>query len=146
MTCCFFSSFKTLLTMREDSALPSNQCPGCWFDGLQLAGFQLTITGGFWVSTEAWASTRATCAFHSKLSARVRTKPGVDSAPPNSSAGSIRVQVQSGRRVVSGRSKGARCGSPRGIAFRVASHPDTGFSRLNTVKASHFLTKKMHNK
>src|SRR5258708_16382216 len=53
MTCCFFSSFKTLLTMREDSALPSNQCPGCWFDGLQLAGFHLTITGRFWVSTEA---------------------------------------------------------------------------------------------
>ena len=52
MTCCFFSSFKTLLTIREDSALPSNQCPGCWFDGLQLAGFQVTITGRFWVSTE----------------------------------------------------------------------------------------------
>ena len=39
--------------MREDSALPSNQCPGCWFDGLQLAGFQVSITGRFWLSTEA---------------------------------------------------------------------------------------------
>lgn len=43
-----------------------NQCPGCWFDGLQLAGFQLTITGRFWVSTEAtgmvwFAGTRFDC-------------------------------------------------------------------------------------
>src|SRR5579864_6848024 len=56
MTCCFFSSLKTLLTMREDSALPPNQCPGCWFDGLRLAGFQVSITGWFWVSTEVCTS------------------------------------------------------------------------------------------
>ena len=49
MTCCFFSSLKTLLTLTEGIALASNQCPErC----LSLAGFQVIIYGRFWVFTE----------------------------------------------------------------------------------------------
>ena len=54
MTCCFFSSFKTLLTSTEGS------CPRVRLnvlgDGLSLAGFQVIIYGRFWVITEAMAS------------------------------------------------------------------------------------------
>jgi len=50
MTCCFFSSFKTLLTLTEVSPSRRNQCPErC----LSLAGFQVIMYGRFWVFTEA---------------------------------------------------------------------------------------------
>src|ERR1035441_1617553 len=51
MTCCFFSSLKTLLTVTEDSVLTS--AFNALDDGLQLAGFQVTLTGRFWVTPEA---------------------------------------------------------------------------------------------
>ena len=51
MTCCFFSSLKTLLTVTEDSVLTS--AFNVLDDGLQLAGFQVTPTGRFWVTPEA---------------------------------------------------------------------------------------------
>jgi hypothetical protein len=50
MTCCFFSSLKTLLTVTEDSVLTS--AFNALDDGLQLAGFQVTLTGRFWVTPE----------------------------------------------------------------------------------------------
>ncbi len=51
MTCCFFSSFKTLLTSPRVIALGSGiNVLDC---GLSLAGFQVIIDGRFWVITEA---------------------------------------------------------------------------------------------
>src|SRR5712692_351878 len=50
MTCCFFSSLKTLLTVTEDSVLTS--AFNVLDDDLQLAGFQVTLTGRFWVTPE----------------------------------------------------------------------------------------------
>jgi len=50
MTCCFFSSLKTLLTVTEDSVLTS--AFNALDDALQLAGFQVTFTGRFWVTPE----------------------------------------------------------------------------------------------
>ena len=49
MTCCFFSSFKTLLTSTEATALVRVNVLG---DGLSVAGFQVIISGRFWVFTE----------------------------------------------------------------------------------------------
>jgi hypothetical protein len=49
MTCCFFSSLKTLLTMRRVSPSRRIQCPE---RGLHMAGFQAFIYGRFWVFTE----------------------------------------------------------------------------------------------
>src|SRR4051812_49076190 len=46
-TCCFFSSFKTLAMPPEPTSLRGIQCPGRL---LSLAGFQVIITGRFWVS------------------------------------------------------------------------------------------------
>ena len=50
MTCCFFSSFKTLLTSTEVIALTLGvnvlEC------GLSLAGFQVILYGRFWVTPE----------------------------------------------------------------------------------------------
>src|ERR1039458_7205065 len=51
MTCCFFSSLKKLLTVTEDSVL--TPAFNVLDDGLQLAGFQVTLTGRFWVTLEA---------------------------------------------------------------------------------------------
>ena len=51
MTCCFFSSLKTLLTVTEDSVF--TPAFNVLDDGLQLAGFQVTPTGRFWVTPEA---------------------------------------------------------------------------------------------
>src|ERR1700688_47429 len=48
IACCFFSSFKTLLTRTEDNFPPSPQCP----ESLCLAGFQVITPGRFWVFTE----------------------------------------------------------------------------------------------
>src|ERR1700682_881755 len=48
IACCFFSSFKTLLTRTEDNLPPSAQCP----ESLKLAGFQVITAGRFWVFTE----------------------------------------------------------------------------------------------
>ncbi len=50
MTCCFFSSLKTLLTFAEGIALAAefNVLDG----GLSLAGFQVIINSRFWVFTE----------------------------------------------------------------------------------------------
>src|SRR5580698_8588290 len=48
IACCFFSSFKTLLTRTEDNFPPSTQCP----ESLSLAGFQVITAGRFWVFTE----------------------------------------------------------------------------------------------
>src|SRR5215831_4570487 len=51
MTCCFFSSFKTLLTSTEGNPLAFVvNVLDC---GLSLAGFQVIIYGRFWVFTEA---------------------------------------------------------------------------------------------
>ena len=50
MTCCFFSSFKTLLTSTEDTVLTSESTS--WVVGLSLAGFQVIMSGRFWVITE----------------------------------------------------------------------------------------------
>ena len=47
MTCCRFSSFKTLLTSMEGSP-PSRQRPALF----SLAGFQPSLIGRFWVSPE----------------------------------------------------------------------------------------------
>jgi hypothetical protein len=49
MTCFFFSSFKTLLTETEDIPHIRVNVP----TALSLAGFQVTIIGRFWVTTEA---------------------------------------------------------------------------------------------
>jgi hypothetical protein len=49
MTCCFFSSFKTLLMPRE----PINAPVGVNVPGLTMAGFQLTLYGRIWVTPEA---------------------------------------------------------------------------------------------
>jgi hypothetical protein len=50
MICCFFSSFKTLLTSTEGTALPS--AINVLNAALSLAGFQVIIPGRFWVITE----------------------------------------------------------------------------------------------
>ena len=50
MTCCFFSSFKTLLTSTEATPRVRVNVLG---DGLSVAGFQVIISGRFWVITEA---------------------------------------------------------------------------------------------
>ena len=57
MTCCFFSLFKTLLTVTEDSVLTS--AFNVLDDGLQLAGFQVTLTGRFWVTPEETLTLKA---------------------------------------------------------------------------------------
>ena len=41
---------KTLLMGTEDNVLTSQSTS--WIDGLQLAGFQVTLTGRFWVTPE----------------------------------------------------------------------------------------------
>src|ERR1700722_16193961 len=48
-TCCFFSSFKTLAMPTESTSLRGIQCPGRL---LSLAGFQVIISGRFWVIAE----------------------------------------------------------------------------------------------
>src|SRR5271155_915582 len=48
-TCCFFSSFKTLAMPTEPTSLRGIQCPGRL---LSLAGFQVIISGRFWVIAE----------------------------------------------------------------------------------------------
>src|ERR1039457_6937045 len=50
MTCCFFSSLKTLLTVTEDNVL--TPAFNVLDEDLQLAGFQVTLTGRFWVTPE----------------------------------------------------------------------------------------------
>ena len=50
MTCCFFWSFKTLLTSTEGTVLASESTS--WVM-VSLAGFQVIISGRFWVITEA---------------------------------------------------------------------------------------------
>jgi hypothetical protein len=49
ITCCFFSSFKTLLMPTEGTCFRRIQCLE---RRLSLAGFQVTIIGGFWVTAE----------------------------------------------------------------------------------------------
>ena len=53
ITCCFFSSFKTLAISAEAIASRRSQCPGV---GLPMAGFQVIIYGRFWVITEVTLS------------------------------------------------------------------------------------------
>src|SRR5271166_6448274 len=48
MTCCFFSSLKTLLMPTEPIRAPV----GVNVPGLPMAGFQLTLHGRIWVTTE----------------------------------------------------------------------------------------------
>src|SRR5215467_11193155 len=50
ITCCFFSSLKTLLMPTQPTWLRRSQCPGRY---LSLAGFELTLIGRFWVTAEA---------------------------------------------------------------------------------------------
>src|SRR5258708_28870250 len=50
ITCCFFSSLKTLLIPTKATALRRNQRPRASFS---LAGFQVTLIGRFWVTAEA---------------------------------------------------------------------------------------------
>ena len=52
MTCFLFSSFKTLLTGTEDIPHARVNVPTT----LSLAGFQVTIIGRFWVTTEVYGS------------------------------------------------------------------------------------------
>src|SRR5258707_15373404 len=49
ITCCFFSSLKTLLIPTKATALRRNQRPRASFS---LAGFQVTLIGRFWVTAE----------------------------------------------------------------------------------------------
>jgi Methyltransferase domain len=49
ITCCFFASLKTLLIPTKATALRRNQRPRASFS---LAGFQVTLIGRFWVTTE----------------------------------------------------------------------------------------------
>src|SRR5215469_2521893 len=49
ITCCFFSSLKTLLMPREPIRAPF----GVNVPGSAMAGFQLTLYGRFWVTAEA---------------------------------------------------------------------------------------------
>jgi hypothetical protein len=51
MTCCFFSSLKTLLMPRE----PTKAFPGVNVPGFPMAGFQVTLHGRFWLTPEARA-------------------------------------------------------------------------------------------
>src|SRR5258706_9813015 len=48
MTCCFFSSLKTLLMPREPISAPF----GVNVPGSAMAGFQVTLYGRFWVTPE----------------------------------------------------------------------------------------------
>src|SRR6202035_4320138 len=48
MTCCFFSSLKTLLMPRE----PTRASLGVNVPGLTMAGFQLSLYGRIWVTPE----------------------------------------------------------------------------------------------
>jgi hypothetical protein len=48
MTCCFFSSFKTLLTLTEGNPHVRINV----LDRSSLAGFQVTFVGRFWMITE----------------------------------------------------------------------------------------------
>ena len=48
MTCCFFSSLKTLLMPKEPIRAPL----GVNVPGLTMAGFQLTLHGRIWVTPE----------------------------------------------------------------------------------------------
>ena len=57
ITCCFFSSLKTLLIPTKATALRRNQRPRASFS---LAGFQVTLIGRFWVTAEG--TTRLTSA------------------------------------------------------------------------------------
>src|SRR5713226_2488221 len=50
MTCCFFSSLKTLLMPTEPTRAPI----GVNVPGFPMAGFQLTLYGRFWVTPEVW--------------------------------------------------------------------------------------------
>jgi hypothetical protein len=52
MTCCFFSSLKTLLTLTEGNPRVRINV----LDPLPLAGFQVITIGRFWVITEALPS------------------------------------------------------------------------------------------
>src|SRR2546428_11231123 len=54
MTCCFFASLKRLAMTAQGPRSPS---PRQRLERLPpMAGFQLSIYGRFWVSTEAWAT------------------------------------------------------------------------------------------
>src|SRR5262252_10920322 len=53
MTCCLFSSLKTLLTSSEGIALAFESTSGM---RLSLAGFQVIMYGRFWVITEVGAA------------------------------------------------------------------------------------------
>src|SRR6516164_679864 len=48
ITCCFFSSLKTLLMPRE----PIRASPGVNVPGSAMAGFQPTLYGRIWVTAE----------------------------------------------------------------------------------------------
>jgi hypothetical protein len=52
MTCCFFSSLKTLLMPKEPIRAPL----GVNVPGLTMAGFQLTLHGRIWVIPEGSAT------------------------------------------------------------------------------------------
>src|SRR5207302_9772218 len=54
MTCCFFSSLKTLLMPKEPIRAPL----GVNVPGFPMAGFQLTLHGRIWVTPEAPADTK----------------------------------------------------------------------------------------
>ena len=68
MTCCFFSSLKTLLMPKEPIRAPL----GVNVPGLTMAGFQLTLHGRIWVIPEATNTTTTTtignpCAVGTKI-------------------------------------------------------------------------------
>src|ERR1022692_4207390 len=74
MTCCFFSSLKTLLMGTEDNVLTSQV--NVLDSALQLAGFQVTLTGRFWVTPEGIAA------------AQTSSPPFVPPPPPRSTVAS----------------------------------------------------------
>src|ERR1700751_3863606 len=67
ITCCLFSSLKTLL-MPTKGTLPSVESTSR--DYFSLAGFEVAIIGRFWVATEAILT-----GFHLSAGVLVRTKP-----------------------------------------------------------------------
>jgi hypothetical protein len=52
MTCCFFSSLKTLLTLTEGNPHVMLNV----LDSTPLAGFQMILIGRFWVIPEGWTT------------------------------------------------------------------------------------------
>src|SRR6516162_5786072 len=124
ITCCLFSSFKTLLTSTEGIALTVGlNVPSA---GLSLAGFQVIMYGRFWVITEGHkkgpnGSTNATvtshhpflptdqavCSFEIASARTVAAVPGTDEPVP---------WRRCARRGVESAFREFECGKPRKVS------------------------------